>query len=161
MGANDHSALPPLPPAVTRQPGTSARPASADVMLPPFVPAAARAAAEYGAAVEATAPAVAVSAEAMSAVTVAEPAAEDGETFPLDAFIVPDDARRVPAGLGSEAVEDVATGEILAVAERLEAIARRVRAHGEAAIHELAAGEDRLDAMVSALLAGYIAGRRG
>lgn len=150
MSATDRSGLDPLPPAVTRsvslagaEPGES--------MLPPFLagePAAAIAPSPVPVAPE-------VDLEALGAV----PVDAEEETFPLDAFIIPEDARRVPAGIESGSTPAAASDPAVVVAERLERIARRLREGGAAAMRGLASSDDRLDAVIAGVITGYLAAR--
>lgn len=82
----------------------------------------------------------------------AEQEAEAGEPFPLDAFIVP------PAALGARADDAAAARQLDLVADRLADFAFELRAHGSTALQNRLHHGDRLDTVVAAVLAGYLAG---
>ena len=81
------------------------------------------------------------------------------EEFPLDAFIVPEQTKRMPAGLEGKAVPvHHEPKQLIALATRLEKLSHRLRVEETAVmLRELAKG-DRLDAMLAGLIAGYLAG---
>ena len=141
----------PLPPALTRAAeGTGA---ADGAPLPPFT-AAPRAAGPATVA----APAIPASVEAATPVEQAESDA----SFPLDAFIVPDDARRVPAGFagGAQEADAETPQEAVELADRLERLAAELRRGGIDAVRTRLASTDRLDALLAAVLTGYDAGHR-
>lgn len=81
------------------------------------------------------------------------------EEFPLDAFIVPEETRRMPAGMEGQAMP---TGpeptHVTALADRLEKLSHRLRVEDTNAMLSKLARGDRLDALLAGLLAGYLAG---
>jgi hypothetical protein len=86
-------------------------------------------------------------------------------TFPLDAFIVPEDARRVPAGVGSvetdaqaaaTKLEDRALQEMV---DRLAGLAHRIQREGRAALNDQLHSGDRFEALVATLISGFLATR--
>jgi hypothetical protein len=81
------------------------------------------------------------------------------EDFPLDAFIVPEETRRMPAGMEGQAMPaGPEPSQVTALADRLEKLSHRLRVEETGAmLHKLARG-DRLDALLAGLLAGYLAG---
>jgi hypothetical protein len=84
----------------------------------------------------------------------------DKEEFPLDAFIVPEQAQHVPTGLeGAPATPPPEPTAASALAERLEKLSHRLRVEESDAIVRRLAGGDRLDALLAGLLAGYLAGK--
>lgn len=80
--------------------------------------------------------------------------ARSAQEFPMDAFIIPEHASRLPTGVvDEEAGEDGATAEIAA---RFEQISKLLR---EEDVNELLvrlARGDRLDALLAGFLAGYL-----
>lgn len=110
-------------------------------------------------------------AEAFGGVDFAEAddddAGDDAEAFPIDAFIIPDDSERMPAGVGSgtaaqpETISNAPRSATLdraqRLADRLEALAHRLRAQGPAALGTGLESGDRFDAVLTGLLAGYLA----
>ena len=82
------------------------------------------------------------------------------EEFPLDAFIVPEQAQHVPSGLeGTAATPPPPPSATVSLAERLEKLSHRLRVEeSDAVVRRLASG-DRLDALLAGLLAGYLAGK--
>jgi hypothetical protein len=95
------------------------------------------------------------------------------EAFPVDAFFVPEEVAHAPVGLNvggidtdvapsADAAPAVGSGDPLAVArlaDRLDRFAQRLRRDGYAAIGAGMARGDRLELLLSGLLAGYLAGR--
>jgi hypothetical protein len=156
----------PLPPVLTHH-TPAAGPADAETLVAPFVAGAARPTPPPQRpvpepAVEPTAPPSAAASapepepmpwevQAAAAAEPEEPWAVAPEpTFPLDAFILPPDAL-VARPLDTQ--RELA----VAAAERLEALAARLRAEGFAAL--LAPGADArpIDLLLASLLAGYVA----
>jgi hypothetical protein len=72
------------------------------------------------------------------------------EEFPLDAFIIPEHSQRLPTGYEEELA---AMGE--RVAERLEDIARQIRARGIGSFGDTH-DTDELSRILAALIAGYV-----
>ncbi len=86
----------------------------------------------------------------------AAPGAEaGGDTFPEDAFFLPDEPLSSIHGAGA-----VAAHEIEALADRLERLAAKLRTGGAAALAD-PSEDDPLDALLGGVLAGYLIGRRG
>jgi hypothetical protein len=82
------------------------------------------------------------------------------QQFPLDAFIVPEEAQHVPSGLeGTAATPPPEHTPASSLAERLEKLSHRLRVEDSDAIVRRLAGGDRLDALLAGLLAGYLAGK--
>lgn len=89
----------------------------------------------------------------------------DGESFPIDAFIIPEEADRLPAGMSAPSSRqdplstspEPAFDRATRLADRLEALARRLRAEGPAALGAGIEFGDRFDAVLTGLLAGYLA----
>jgi hypothetical protein len=81
------------------------------------------------------------------------------EEFPLDAFIVPEEAHRVPNGMeGKPVTAAPETTPLSSLAERLEKLSHKLRIEDtDEVIRRLASG-DRLDALLGGLVAGYLAG---
>ena len=69
--------------------------------------------------------------------------------FPLDAFIIPEDAKRLPTGY------DLRHDESEHVAERLEQLARQVRTRGLAGLGS-AAGSDELARVIAGAIADFV-----
>ncbi len=82
------------------------------------------------------------------------------EEFPLDAFIVPEQAQHVPSGLENTPTPHPAEPTpVTSLAERLEKLSHRLRVEEtDTVVRRLASG-DRLDSMLAGLLAGYLAGK--
>jgi hypothetical protein len=81
------------------------------------------------------------------------------EQFPLDAFIVPEETKRMPAGLEGQAVPSgPEPSQVTALADRLEKLSHRLRVEETDTIMRKMARGDRLDALLAGLLAGYLAG---
>ncbi|HUF49216.1 MAG TPA: hypothetical protein VMN60_00170 [Longimicrobiales bacterium] len=83
--------------------------------------------------------------EGAEAMAVPPPAAE----FPLDAFIIPEDARRLPTGYELE------HDEAERLAERLEQLARQVRTRGIAALGSAPGSDDLSRVIASAIVAHF------
>jgi hypothetical protein len=81
------------------------------------------------------------------------------DDFPLEAFIVPEQAQRIPSGMeGKPLPAQPEITPVTSLADRLEKLSHRLRVEDtEAIIRRLASG-DRLDTMLAGLLAGYLAG---
>ncbi|MGQ0815565.1 MAG: hypothetical protein ACT4O1_14095 [Gemmatimonadota bacterium] len=88
-------------------------------------------------------------------------AAQKAEEFPMDAFIIPEHAQRVPTGLeGKPKSEAPAHTPLTDLADRLEKLSHRMRVeNADEVISRLAAG-DKLDALLAGLLAGFLAGSK-
>ena len=86
-------------------------------------------------------------------------AAAKREEFPLDAFIVPEQAHRVPNGMeGTPVTATPETTPLSSLAERLEKLSHKLRIEDtDEVIRRLASG-DRLDALLGGLVAGFLAG---
>jgi hypothetical protein len=83
------------------------------------------------------------------------------EEFPLDAFIIPEHARRIPNGFeGKKLPEPAPHTPVTELAERLEKLSHRLRVENADAVIARLAGGDKLDALLAGLLAGYIAGSK-
>lgn len=83
------------------------------------------------------------------------------EEFPLDAFIIPEHAQRIPNGFeGKKLPEPPAHTPVTDLADRLEKLSHRLRVEDANAVVARLAGGDRLDALLAGLLAGYIAGSK-
>jgi hypothetical protein len=81
------------------------------------------------------------------------------DDFPLEAFIVPEQAQRIPSGMeGKPIPAQPESTPVTSLADRLEKLSHRLRVEDtEIIIRRLASG-DRLDTMLAGLLAGYLAG---
>lgn len=75
-------------------------------------------------------------------------------TFPLDAFIIPPDTKRLPKGL--EHAEQLHLEIAEALAKRLEAVAQRLRREGFAGLLQHQAGQEPIDTLIAGVLAGYL-----
>jgi hypothetical protein len=81
------------------------------------------------------------------------------EEFPLDAFIVPEETKRMPAGMEGQAMPaGPEPSHVTALADRLEKLSHRLRVEDTNAMLGKLARGDRLDALLAGLLAGYLAG---
>lgn len=157
----------PLPPVLTHHPPAPG-PADTETLVAPFVPGPARPTAPRPAPVtdftlEPATPAAPPAPppeheEPMPWEVDTAPTAELEEpwpsasepTFPLDAFILPSDALVArPVDAQRELAE--------AAAERLEALAARLRAEGFAALLAPGADARQIDLLLASLLAGYVA----
>lgn len=87
--------------------------------------------------------------------------ASRGEEFPLDAFIIPEHAQRIPNGFeGKPLPEERRHTPVTDLAERLEKLSHRLRVEEADAVVTRLAGGDKLDTLLAGLLAGYIAGSK-
>ena len=83
------------------------------------------------------------------------------EEFPLDAFIIPEHAQRIPNGFeGKKLPEPPAHTPVTDLADRLEKLSHRLRVEDANAVIARLAGGDKLDALLAGLLAGFIAGSK-
>ncbi len=82
----------------------------------------------------------------------------EGGSFPPEAFYVPADAERAPAGAVPGSAPPMDDAE--ALAERLEQIARRLRHEGTGHLADRIGSGDRFEAILAAAITGYLAGRR-
>ena len=83
---------------------------------------------------------------------------ESDGTFPLDAFIIPEDARRVPAGFSASGEEESkADGAVRKMAETLERIAMDLRRDGAVSLTRQLTSSDELEALLAAVLSGFAA----
>lgn len=100
----------------------------------------------------------------------AEPLAPERgpRSFPVDAFLLPEEAQHRPTGIAASAspatlLERIerapVDGSAKGLAERLERLARRLRTEGAAGLASNLTGGDRLDALLAGLVAGYLAAR--
>ena len=81
------------------------------------------------------------------------------EEFPMDAFIIPEQAQRVPTGLeGKPRTADPEHTPLSTLADRLEKLSHRLRVEDTQVVVRRLAGGDKLDALLAGLLAGYLAG---
>lgn len=83
------------------------------------------------------------------------------DEFPLDAFIIPEHAQRIPNGFeGKKLPAPPAHTPVTELADRLEKLSHRLRVEDANAVIARLAGGDKLDALLAGLLAGYIAGSK-
>lgn len=83
------------------------------------------------------------------------------EEFPMDAFIIPEQAQRVPTGLeGKPLPEQPAHTPVTELADRLEKLSHRLRVEDSDVMLKRLASGDRLDALLAGLLAGFLAGSK-
>jgi hypothetical protein len=75
-------------------------------------------------------------------------------SFPLDAFIIPPDTKRLPKGL--EHAEELHLEVAEALAKRLESVAQRLRREGFAGLLHLEPGQEPIDTLIAGVLAGYL-----
>lgn len=87
------------------------------------------------------------------AVAVSDSAVVDD--FPLDAFIIPEDSQRLPSGL--QAADRRKRQRAVDLAERLEGLAVRLRREGYSALAKETVRGDPVGALISGILAGYLA----
>ncbi len=87
---------------------------------------------------------------------MAEPESAD-QAFPLDAFFIPPDAKRLPKGL--EHAEELHVEIAEALAKRLEGVAQRLRREGFTGLLHPADDDEPIDTLLAGLLAGYLADR--
>ncbi|MBI4409571.1 MAG: hypothetical protein HY561_07670 [Gemmatimonadetes bacterium] len=175
-GRTPASGSAPLPPVVTRPAASRGAASSSGGMLPPFLAGAPRPSAPAARPSSRPAPAPParpVSTSAADAGRAAQKqrdpwAAPDApQEFPLDAFIIPEGAERLPAGVAAPAASAVPRGEApkgapaaaRELADRLEALAQRLRREGAAALGQGMASSDRFEVLLAGLLAGYLAAR--
>lgn len=102
------------------------------------------------------------------AVTTAEilaSAEAEREEFPVDAFIIPEDARRVPTGMAPDVVEAAKhhmhdkPDTAHEIADRFEKLSRRLRNEEiDSLLPSLMRG-DRFDSLLAGFLAGYFSAR--
>jgi len=96
------------------------------------------------------------------------PEPDEGDVFPIEAFIIPEDADRLPHGVDSapapqakplskKLMQPLPQDRAALLAERLEAIARRLRSDGAAALDQDIQSPNRFDALLAGVLAGYLA----
>ncbi len=181
--ASDSGSVPgeqPLPPTVTRRADADGRASGEEgPMMPPFLPSEAR---PYS-----TSPVEIQSASASSVSSSGDVSEDDfwnnlgdvpgegsaqsvsrfapdgaAESFPMDAFFIPEGADHVPAGVDAAAAQHLEHRVELdpaAIAERLEMVARRLRLDGQAALEPMLDG-DRLDAILGRVLADYLAAQK-
>jgi hypothetical protein len=74
----------------------------------------------------------------------------DADAFPIDAFIIPDDGEDTSTLISSDGVARLA--------ERIGGLAADLRENGASALQHRLHHGDRLDAILAALLVGYVAG---
>ena len=77
------------------------------------------------------------------------------DDFPLDAFIIPEDSQRLPSGL--QAADRRKRQRAVDLAERLEGLAVRLRREGYSALAKETVRGDPVGALISGILAGYLA----
>lgn len=167
---NRHPDQEPVPPAST---GWSQEQDDADDELaPPFLPGAAPAAGGREApAVEPETPAGAEEAGQETEEGAfpfdagweqAETGADPDDTFPVEAFEIEGGPEGPSASAAADAWEATETGggDAHELADRLEAMARRIRAEGAVAAESEMSSPDRFTALLAGLLAGYLAGRQ-
>lgn len=166
----------PYPPAVTRWP--KAAPASDAVLAPPFRTDTAKVAPFTAQPISSTAK-PSESWENMSEEGVVEAAFEedvaraaDGMSsdtvFPFQAFIIPEDASRVPTGLDAAQVEAVTQHTEQPdqdakhdLADRLERLSRRLRSDDVSSLLENLARGDRFDHLIAPIIASYFSKKNG
>ena len=95
--------------------------------------------------------------ETEAALAALSSAKAEGE-FPLDAFIIPDQAERLPTGVDA-APPKRETTPVTELADRLEKLSHRLRIEESNAILGRLAAGDKLDAMLAGLLGGYLASK--
>jgi hypothetical protein len=78
------------------------------------------------------------------------------EEFPMDAFIIPEDAQRVPTGMDSKASAVPEHTPATELADRIEKLSHRLRVEDSKSVIEKLAAGDRLDSMLAGLLAGFL-----
>ena len=78
-------------------------------------------------------------------------------TFPLDAFIIPEDARRIPAGFSASGEEEnLADGAVRKMAETLERLAMDLRRDGPDALARQITSTDALESLLAAALSDFV-----
>ena len=80
---------------------------------------------------------------------------EEQDTFPLDAFIIPEDTQSLPSGLAEADHEK--RQRALDLADRLTALANRLREEGYSALARQTVHGDPVDSLIAGILAGYLA----
>jgi hypothetical protein len=80
------------------------------------------------------------------------------DDFPLEAFIVPEQAKRIPNGVEGKPTAQPEITPLSSLSDRLEKLSHRLRVEETDAIIRRLAGGDRIDTMLAGLLAGYLAG---
>lgn len=81
----------------------------------------------------------------------------DDEAFPFDGPVSWD----VPAAAEPDESENSRAGAADEVADRMQHLAARIRRDGASAARSEMASDDRLTALLAALIAGYLEGREG
>lgn len=81
-------------------------------------------------------------------------AAPEGRAFPVDAFIIPEDAHRIPAGV--EISEELQRQIVEDVAARLEQLAARLRAEGLGTLAAPSRDHEPVDVVLAAVISGYV-----
>lgn len=76
------------------------------------------------------------------------------DDFPLDAFIIPEGMDHLPAGM--EEADRRQRQRASELADRLEALAWRLRREGYSALARQTAHGDPVDALIAGILAGYL-----
>jgi hypothetical protein len=147
----------PLPPAVSQLERTPVSGASGPgTTAPPFAAGPAQAPPDFEAMGVAGVAMPLGGIEEEETVTPASRGADEGEiAFPIDAFIIPEDSQRVPTGMAPGTGAAV-VGEL---ADRLARLANELRAEGEPVLQRRLSAGDRLDTVLAALLAGFVAGQ--
>jgi len=87
----------------------------------------------------------------------ARPDTDTDDDFPVEAFDVPEFRSEERAEAAPATTAD--TGAADAVADRLEALANRLRAEGPVALSRQVEMGDRFDALLAGMVAGYLAAR--
>lgn len=82
------------------------------------------------------------------------PAPAEGRAFPLDAFIIPEDAHRIPAGI--EISEELQRQIVEDVAARLEQLAARLRTEGLGTLVAPSRDHEPVDVVLAAVISGYV-----
>ncbi|MEO5511703.1 MAG: hypothetical protein ABIS27_13815 [Longimicrobiales bacterium] len=78
-------------------------------------------------------------------------------SFPMDAFIIPPDTKRLPKGL--EHAEELHLEIAEALAKRLESVAQRLRREGFAGLLHHDENAEPIDTLIAGVLAGYLSTR--
>lgn len=82
------------------------------------------------------------------------PAEDPAREFPLDAFIIPEDTKRIPAGVAAS--EELQRQLAEEVAARLVTLAAQLRERGLAALLEPSNDREPVDVILAAVLSGYL-----
>lgn len=90
---------------------------------------------------------------------VEEASPDTDDDFPVEAFDVPEFRSEEPAEAAPATTPDMGAAD--AVADRLEALANRLRAEGPGALSREVEMGDRFDALLAGMVAGYLAAREG